>query len=132
MSRNQHIESLYVFPAKIYQSISIYFINQSFYQLTSIFQRPNRAKPDPLALYSSWADQYGDVVSFKVGPMTFVLLNSYEVIVEAFSHPNLNNRPKSQMVEEALGLANNGIYSTNFFDVWKRQQNNLVYKDPLH
>ncbi|XP_011674523.1 cytochrome P450 2J6 [Strongylocentrotus purpuratus] len=80
-----------------------------------------RAKPDPLALYSSWADQYGDVVSFKVGPMTFVLLNSYEVIVEAFSHPDLNNRPKSQMVEEALGLANNGVILANG-KVWEEQR----------
>nr|XP_054774154.1 cytochrome P450 2J4-like [Lytechinus pictus] len=80
-----------------------------------------RANPDPLGLYSSWADQYGDVVSFKVGPLTFVLLNSYDVILEAFNHPNLNNRPKSRMVEEVLGLANNGITLANG-KVWEEQR----------
>ena len=89
------------------------FINLFFYPP----MHQNSAKPDPLDLYSTWADQYGDVVSFKVGPLTFVLLNTYEAIVEAFNHPNLNNRPKSQMVEETLGLANNGIYSRKLFNV---------------
>ena len=72
------------------------------------FPRYDRTKPDPLKLFSSWADKYGDIVSFKVGPVRFVLLNTYQAIVDAFQHPDLSNRPYSQMLKEVLGIVNHG------------------------
>eukprot|EP00057_Strongylocentrotus_purpuratus_P030610 XP_782182.3 PREDICTED: cytochrome P450 2J6 [Strongylocentrotus purpuratus] len=76
---------------------------------------------DLLALFSSWADNYGDIVSFNVGPKLIVLLNSYEVVVEAFRNPDLQNRPGSQIMKEISGGGKNGVL-LSVGDTWREQR----------
>nr|XP_054768254.1 cytochrome P450 2J6-like [Lytechinus pictus] len=74
----------------------------------------SKGSSDPLALFSSWAKKYGEIVSFYVGTKTIVILNSYPVIVEAFRHPDLQDRLQSQLLQEILGLKNCGMKSFHF------------------
>ena len=80
-------------------------------------------------------------MSFKVGPMRFVVLNSYQAIVDAFQHPDLNDRPHSQMAKEVVGLANNGkmMKQIRFQEAfWKLEYNFIIpcyhcsYSDKNH
>ncbi|XP_063959817.1 cytochrome P450 2J4-like [Lytechinus pictus] len=80
-------------------------------------------RSDPLALFSSWADRYGDIVSFNVGPSVLVILNSYHVVKEAFRHPDLQNRHRSQLMKEISGgEGNNGILLSDG-ERWKEHRN---------
>ena len=75
----------------------------------------NRAKPDPLHLFSTWADKYGDIITIPVGPMRVVMLNSYQAVHDALQHPDLNDRPVSKLVDDVLGLNNHGEGHLNGF-----------------
>ncbi|XP_063965401.1 cytochrome P450 2J4-like [Lytechinus pictus] len=81
----------------------------------------SKGSSDPLALFSSWAKKYGEIVSFYVGTKTIVILNSYPVIVEAFRHPDLQDRLQSQLLQEILGLKNCGIAFSSG-ETWKQQR----------
>eukprot|EP00057_Strongylocentrotus_purpuratus_P032936 XP_789442.3 PREDICTED: cytochrome P450 2J6 [Strongylocentrotus purpuratus] len=80
-----------------------------------------RSRSDLLALFSSWADKYGDITSFRAGPKLVVHLNSYEVISEAFRHPDLQSRPHSQMLTEMSGVGQLGLI-LGVGDSWKEHR----------
>ncbi|XP_071490170.1 cytochrome P450 2J6-like [Diadema antillarum] len=80
-----------------------------------------RSKVGPLELFTSWAEQYGEIYSFTVGPVTMVLVNSLSTIREAFQNPKLNDRPYSRMLEEITGYSDKGIALSNG-EVWKEQR----------
>nr|XP_054768627.1 cytochrome P450 2J4-like [Lytechinus pictus] len=80
-----------------------------------------RASSNPLTLFSSWSKKYGEIVSFYVGTKPFVILNSYPIIMEAFRHPDLQDRPRSRLIEELNGLKNCGIAFSRG-ENWKEQR----------
>ncbi|XP_030849391.1 cytochrome P450 2J6 isoform X2 [Strongylocentrotus purpuratus] len=77
---------------------------------------------DPLALLSEWADRYGEITSFKLGPQLVVLLNSYDAVAEAFRHPDLQGKPRSRMTEEASGFGPNAGLLIGAGQSWKEQR----------
>ncbi|XP_063965202.1 cytochrome P450 2J5-like isoform X2 [Lytechinus pictus] len=93
----------------------------SWIQIVSIAWTACRAGLNPLTVLSSWAKKYGEIVSFYVGTKPFVILNSYPIIVEAFRHPDLQDRPQSRMREEVVGPDCKGVVLASGL-VWKEQR----------
>ena len=63
---------------------------------------------NPLKILTSWANEFGDLMSFSVGPMVIVVISDREMIREAFQNPDFNHRPRSRIVEENMGLYSSG------------------------
>ncbi|XP_030848266.1 cytochrome P450 2J2-like isoform X4 [Strongylocentrotus purpuratus] len=77
---------------------------------------------DPLALLSEWADMYGEITSFNIGTQLVVLLNAYEVVAEAFRHPDLQDRPRCRIKEEVSGCGRNAGLLIGVGQSWKEQR----------
>ncbi|XP_071477324.1 cytochrome P450 2U1-like [Diadema antillarum] len=67
-----------------------------------------RARDNILQFLGGWAKEYGDIVHFRFGGSHFFLLNSLEIMKEAFQNPLLNGRQPAKFLREVTGLFNNG------------------------
>ncbi|XP_072168477.1 cytochrome P450 2J2-like [Diadema setosum] len=80
-----------------------------------------RARDNILQFLGGWAKEYGDIVHFRFGGSHFFLLNSLEIMKEAFQNPLLNGRQPAKFLREVTGLFNNGVVGS-FGDTWREQR----------
>ncbi|PIK37130.1 putative cytochrome P450 2J6 [Apostichopus japonicus] len=84
--------------------------------LLEIFQAGYRTEE----LMLKWAKAYGRIFQFKMGPKTVYVLNDYELINEAWHHPEMQGRPTPDLTVKILG-AGNGVVNASG-ETWKEHR----------
>lgn len=79
--------------------------------LLEIFQAGYRTEE----LMLKWAKAYGRIFQFKMGPKTVYVLNDYELINEAWHHPEMQGRPTPDLTVKILGAGNGKSFLTIIF-----------------
>nr|XP_054773157.1 cytochrome P450 2U1-like [Lytechinus pictus] len=80
-----------------------------------------RSKLPPLDLFAALADDYGDIFRLRIMTTEVVILNSYNTIKEAFSHPNFQGRPRIVPIEDQIGRRNIGLAGSSG-PVWREHK----------
>nr|XP_054774048.1 cytochrome P450 2F2-like [Lytechinus pictus] len=82
-------------------------------------------KYDQRELLNKWAKEYGDIYMFSLFGSRFVILNSYELVKEAFQSADFNDRAPILPCNRALNRPNTGLglISASEGHQWKEQRN---------
>ncbi|XP_071492550.1 cytochrome P450 2U1-like [Diadema antillarum] len=76
------------------------------------------SKLSPLNLLTAFAEKYGDIYRLRIFTTDIVILNSYELIKDAFQNPNIQDRPRIVPIEDFFDRRNIGIAGSSG-KVWK-------------
>ncbi|XP_071476969.1 cytochrome P450 2U1-like [Diadema antillarum] len=72
----------------------------------------------PLNLLTAFADKYGDIYRLRIFTTDVVILNSYELMKDAFQNPNILDRPRIVPIEDFFDRRNIGVAGSSG-KVWK-------------
>lgn len=79
------------------------------------------SKLKPLDLLGALADQHGDIYSLRVVMTDVVILNSFQLIRDAFHHPDMQGRPRIVPIEDYIGRRNVGVAGSSG-PVWQEHR----------
>src|SRR5437588_9717821 len=77
-------------------------------------------RPDPLAVFTGWAREFGDIFYYRAGWIHVYFLNHPELI-EAVLVRNYQNFLKDKVIQNSRWFFGDGLL-TSERDVWKRQR----------
>ncbi|XP_785753.4 cytochrome P450 2U1 [Strongylocentrotus purpuratus] len=80
-----------------------------------------RSKLPPLDLLTALADDHGDILRLRIMTTEVVILSSYDIIKEAYNHPNLQGRPRIVPIEDYIGRRNIGVAGSSG-PVWREHR----------
>ncbi|XP_041464534.1 cytochrome P450 2D6-like [Lytechinus variegatus] len=85
-------------------------------------------KYDQRELFGMWAEEYGNIYTFNVFGTRFVILNSHDLVQEAFQSPDINDRAPILPCNRALNRPNTGLglISENEGPFWKEQRRFVI------
>lgn len=79
-----------------------------------------RSKLPPLDLLTALVDDHGYILRLRIMTTEVVILSSYDIIKEAYNHPNLQGRPRIVPIEDYIGRRNIGVV---YFQTKNKQTN---------